>query len=181
MVRKASRNPNWKGGVCSIEHVDELLDMPEYLSDRKQFIEDNHTVVGECWNWTRSCFTSNGRARISVGVKSQLAARVSYVAFKLEPIGDLLVCHSCDNVLCVNPDHLWLGTNADNSKDMANKGRTKDQDGELNAAAKLTNESVLRIRHLIKCGITQREIAKIYGVSNGTINLIHKRKIWRHI
>lgn len=181
MFRSSDNNSNWKGGVCNITHVDELLDLPEYAANRKLFIQNNHIVVGECWNWTRSCFKVNGRARISIGMKSYVAARVCYVVFKNKPIGDLLVCHSCDNVLCVNPDHLWLGTSADNSKDMADKGRTQNQNGELNPIAKLTDKSVLEIRHLIKCGFSQRELATKYGVSNSTINQIHTRRIWRHI
>jgi predicted XRE-type DNA-binding protein len=181
MVRPLDSNPNWKGGVCNITHVDELLDLPEYAANRKLFIENNHAVVGECWNWTRSCFTSNGRARISIGVKSHLAARVSYVVFNSKPVGELLVCHSCDNVLCVNPKHLWLGTSADNSKDMVEKGRSISQKGKDNHASKLNNEIVVQIRKMLKLGIKQHEIAIMFEVSKSTINQINTNRIWRNV
>lgn len=181
MVRDLNRNPNWKGGVCNITHVDELLDLPEYAANRKLFIQNNHVVVGECWNWTRSCFKVNGRARISIGIKSHVAARVCYVVFKNEPVGNLLVCHSCDNILCVNPDHLWLGTNADNSKDMADKGRTREQIGELNYSAKLTETMVKNIKKLLASNMKLKDIAKLYGTTSCNIAHIRDGRTWRHV
>ena len=179
--RSNSSNSNWKGGVCTISHLDELLENLDYLEDRKRLILSSHVIVNKCWNWTKSCFKSNGRARISIGSKSYLAARVSYLVFKLKPIGGFLVCHTCDNVLCVNPSHLWLGTNADNSADMVTRGRSLRQAGELNNAARLNDSSVLQIKHLIKCGYLQKDVAEMFNVSKGTINHIVQGRTWRHI
>lgn len=181
-ARYGSDNPNYKGGVCSIGHDDELLDHPTYLENRKQKILNSHTVSStDCWLWTGMTFTSNGRARISLGGKTTLAARVSYLVFKRLPIGELLVCHSCDNILCVNPEHLWLGTCADNSRDMSEKGRTRLQDGVLNNQAKLTGRQVKSIRSRCRNGELQKHIAKEFGVSASLIGLIHRRKIWKHV
>ena len=88
---------------------------------------------------------------------------------------------ACDNVLCVNPDHLWLGTCADNSKDMANKNRTKDQKGALNHIAKLSEEKIREIRKHLSKGMKQYEVAKLFGVTKGLISQVHRRLIWKHV
>ena len=181
-ARYGSNNSNYKGGVCGIKHDDELLDHPAYLENRKQKILTSHTVSPTgCWEWTGGVFRKSGRARIATGVRTTNAARVSYIAFKRQSIGELLVCHSCDNVLCVNPDHLWLGTEADNSRDMAEKGRTRPQDGVLNSQAKLNDSQVKIIRTRCKNGELQKHVAKEFEVSAGLVGLICKRKIWKHV
>jgi hypothetical protein len=93
----------------------------------------------------------------------------------------MCICHKCDTPACVNPDHLFLGTHADNNRDMRNKGRyvaipvARGEDCHL---TKLTTEQVLRIRGDIRIG---REIAKDYGVSTAAIYAIQNRKTWRHL
>jgi DNA invertase Pin-like site-specific DNA recombinase len=106
----------------------------------------------------------------------------------------LLVCHSCDNPLCVKPNHLFLGTVKDNAEDMVKKGRspkgnrhgsqTKPQSrprGEKHGSAKLSEDQVKEIRSLRESGIGLNEIAAQYGVCFQLISLIARKKIWKHI
>ena len=96
----------------------------------------------------------------------------------------MCVCHRCDNPGCVNPSHLFLGTNADNTADRDAKGRqrTGDQWGEHNPGHKLTLEEVKAIRAMYDKGdTTQAEIAKFYQVSQPTINMVVNRKRWTHL
>lgn len=181
--KTGAKNPNWRGGVSKILHVDDILTLPKSQIDRiKEEINQSHEVMANgCWHWTGAIYTSNGRARLSrIG---HGAHRVSFVIHKGK-VGDKYVCHSCDNGICVNPDHLWLGTADDNSKDMVKKGRSARGDnngsrlfperlvrgdnhlnrihpervqGENNGRALLTAEQVLEIRSLYKPYINCRK------------------------
>lgn len=89
------------------------------------------------------------------------------------------VLHNCpggDDPSCWNPEHLWLGTKADNAADRDKKGRQAK--GEVTGAAKLTNREVLAIRadHRLGC-----EIAAAYGLSASAVSDIKTGKSWRHL
>lgn len=86
------------------------------------------------------------------------------------------VCHHCDNPPCVNPEHLFLGTQADNLKDMDKKGRRARLSGEEASRRKLSNEQVEAIR---RAPGTTRSIAAQFGISNGQVSKIRNRKQWK--
>ena len=111
------------------------------------------------------------------------AHRVAYAISTGENPGDLYVCHSCDNQLCVNPRHLWLGTHSDNMADMDAKGRRvfRDQTGEKNPTAKLTQKQVNQIRKLRATKrFTYYELADMFNVSYVMIHQIVTKKTWRN-
>ena len=89
------------------------------------------------------------------------------------------VLHKCDTPACVNPEHLFLGTPADNSADMVAKNRSSH--GVANCKAKLTPEEVVRIRSLRTEGVSAKRIAVAFGVSYHLIDLIVSRKLWKRI
>jgi hypothetical protein len=85
----------------------------------------------------------------------------------------MLVCHHCDNPPCVRPDHLFLGTDADNSRDQTLKDRS---------AQKLTRTAAIQIRERYAAGLdNQVQLAAEYGVSQVTIGHIVRRKTWTHV
>jgi hypothetical protein len=95
----------------------------------------------------------------------------------------LHVCHRCDNPPCINPEHLFLGTNDDNRRDMTRKRRTLlcTGPGEKNPNARLTDPQVLAIRDRLARGGVGNRLAKEYGVSAKMIYLIRDRRAWSHI
>lgn len=134
-----------------------------------------------CWFWDRAC-NAAGYGRISfVGSTGliSLAHRASYEIF-IGPIPKgLHVLHKCDQPACVNPGHLWLGTNNDNITDRIQKGRSFRSVGELSGGSKLTREQVQNIRIRYKAGkVTQRALAKEYGVTCSRICDIVNLKTW---
>ena len=130
-----------------------------------------------CWEWVGGLFSS-GYGKFKVFGKSVRAHRFSYELTKgIIPKG-MLVCHHCDNPKCINPQHLFLGTNSDNTLDMHQKGRAKDQYGEKNKTAKLSIDSVRIIRESNK---TQTELGKEFGVSRRCINKIINCLTWAGI
>ncbi len=115
----------------------------------------------ECWHWVGSLVWGYG------ALGRQRAHRVSYRYFKGDIPRGIEVMHSCDNPSCVNPDHLSLGTHADNMRDCAKKGRirTVPKFGESNPMAKLTLAAVRQMRKARKTGATYKKIAKDFGVT----------------
>lgn len=89
------------------------------------------------------------------------------------------VCHRCDNRACVNPDHLFLGTNQDNSDDKYAKGRANQPRGEA-MSKRLTDDDIRAIRST-KGKITQQEWADRLGMSRPHISMIRGRKVWTHV
>jgi len=129
-----------------------------------------------CWLWTGGVNVW-GYGMASLGRKSDGATsahRAMYKATKGDP-GALHVCHSCDNRLCVNPDHLFLGTAKQNCADKMRKGRHQDQAGELGPAAKLTQAAVDDIRSRRLRG---SEFARLYNVTTASVCDIQKGRTW---
>lgn len=125
--------------------------------------------------------TDSGYGHFTINYKNIRAHRMSYMLYKGEITDGLVVCHTCDNTLCVNPDHLFLGTNKDNYLDMVKKGRrwiTKV--GEEAGASKLTEDQVKEILSL-KGVLSQSKIAKKFSVSQSNIWFIHNGKSWKNI
>jgi hypothetical protein len=110
--------------------------------------------------------------------KWTLAHRASWEHHRGPIPAGLFVCHKCDVRLCVNPDHLFLGTGADNVADMDAKGRRAMRKGEAHPLAKLTNSAVVAIRADTR---SIRRIAASFGVSSTAIRDIKNRKSWGHI
>lgn len=133
---------------------------------------------GGCWLWT-GLISQEGYGRVCKGRKSYLAHRESYRTFVGCPDG-MLVCHKCDVRSCVNPAHLWLGTNDENMADMAAKGRAKPSrvHGMAHPHAKLTDDDVLAIR---QSSTSDGKLAEIYGVANETIRKARSGKSWKHL
>lgn len=130
----------------------------------------------ECWPW-KGVIHTTGYGSFRIGSKFQAYAhRISYELF----VGDIpegtFVCHKCDNRPCCNPDHLFLGSSADNSRDMVKKGRQSF--GVRRPKSKLNDELVREIR---SSPLSQGKLAKIYGVNPSIISMVVRRKTWRHV
>lgn len=128
-----------------------------------------------CWEWGAST-KPEGYGQMNVNGRPAFAHRVSFeIANGPIPAG-MLVRHKCDNSLCVRPDHLELGTQTDNMRDMISRGRARHpgQPGELNPAAKLTNAEVSEIRSDTTRSLSS--LAREHGVSPQRISQIQQRK-----
>lgn len=132
-----------------------------------------------CWVWT-ACRLKSGYGQLVVGKgKREYAHRVSYRLYVGGIPGGLHVCHRCDNRQCVNPAHLFLGTNADNVRDKVEKGRQAR--GVTGGMAKLTGADVVAIRERHRSGALQRELAVEYAVGQDQISRIVNHQSWAHI
>lgn len=148
------------------------------MSARKELEWEVDGQTG-CWNVTSHYLKGDGYAILHRGGRSKLAHRYMWEeVFGPIPEG-MNVCHSCDNPACVNPAHLWLGTQLENIEDRNRKGRSRWPQGEKQYNAKLTNEQVTYIRTHIE--ISQTQMARLMGVSQSVVRLIRLRRKWSHL
>ncbi len=147
---------------------------------KKVHIGQGKYLEDGCWNWTAGTVGKVYGYFNSAG-SMHYAHRIAWTLTKGPiPKGEghhgTCVLHKCDNRLCVRPSHLFLGSQADNLRDMAEKGRAAKGSG--NGQAKLTEEQVLEIRASSEA---QRVLAARYGVSQTLVSKIRLRKFWKHL
>ncbi|MFW6121409.1 MAG: HNH endonuclease signature motif containing protein [Petrotogales bacterium] len=140
--------------------------------------------ISHCWEWQGSLNRQNyGGIAVGNG-KTKLVHRLAYELWIGEIPEGLFVCHYCDNPRCINPAHLFLGTNNDNIKDKIVKGRayTGNHKGEKNVQSKLKDWQVYEIKKLLTfSNMSLREIGKLFNVSYGIIWEIKRNNRWVHI
>lgn len=133
-----------------------------------------------CWLWTGT-ITPDGYGRTRGRLGDRRAHRFSWELHYGPIPDDQIVGHHCDTPRCIRPDHLFIGTPADNIADMVAKGRNNGPRGVTHHFAKLTENDVRRIRVLAAEGIRQYEIAKMFNVTRGAIKGIVYRRNWKHV
>jgi hypothetical protein len=140
---------------------------------------------GECWLWTKSTTGPMGYGQFNCCGTILAAHRMSYAIVHGRVPPDTLVCHTCDNPICVNPDHLFLGDYLINNQDMFAKGRGHIFEGTHilgtdNHNAKLDAQKVREAVWLRSCGLSFKDIAERFQVSVQAIFPIFDGQTWKH-
>lgn len=157
--------------------------LPRWQTNRGGSVNDIERFMGKvqksssCWIWTGYRDKKMGYGMFWLDGTMRLSHRVSYGLFR-GPIGDKHVCHTCDTPGCVNPEHLWLGTNAQNIADKVSKGRQTRMQGEKHPSARITEDVVRWIR---TCDFSGAEIGRRLGMDRSTINYIRSGRLWGHV
>ena len=164
---------------------DYLLSVPfrekfERGINKSGLIGDRAATIGRCWDWIKGkhprgygaiSLTKNG---FHIHLKTH---RVSWIIYKRTIPDGLCVCHLCDNPSCVNPDHLFIGDQADNMRDKRLKGRAAKADSHGNS--KLNWDLVNRIRsEYWSKNLSQKELAFKFGINRSTLYDIVNRRSW---
>lgn len=159
--------------------------------DKNGPIPSHRPELGPCWIWKAA--TCRGYGKFRIGIKGPgtlfISTHISYAIKHGVMPENLFALHHCDNPACINPDHIFLGRDAENMKDKSLKGRAvagycppeKKARGEVHPKHKLTELSIREIRRLCSIGIPQRKIAAMFGVSKPQISYIKNRITWRHV
>jgi len=164
------------GRILHNERWSEIVEKETMEDDFFKRAVKNKRVVkeelGECWETLRD------RQIISYNDKKVLAHRTAYIICKEEIPEGNIIRHKCDNSKCINPDHLELGTHADNMRDRDERGRTTR--GTSHHSAKLTEGQVLEI-YSQKGKTSLTSLSQRYGIAGTSISKIWKKQSWKHI
>ena len=152
--------------------------------DKKRFFS-KVDKTDTCWIWKASIRGNSGYGAFKINGKVKSAHRVSWEIYNNKSVPEgLLVCHKCNNRLCVNPEHLYVGTYVDNMRDAIRNGvrdHYKYVYGEKVGTAKLSEDNILEIVRLHEEGLSQKEIAKKFKVDRSAIGNVLRGKTWKHI
>lgn len=157
----------------------------------KRFFEKVEKTAS-CWMWVGGRFGTNrgeyfryGCFLMSKQRGAMLAHRASWELHYGEIPNGMVVCHKCDTPLCVNPDHLFLGTQKDNAMDMVSKGRNYCQRGEKSAWHKVSESDVLMLREKYESGLFKSSVlineARSLGIKRSQFYNIVGNKCWSHV
>ncbi len=138
-------------------------------------------IKNNCWIWCGAFNPKNGYGLLRDGEKTKLTHRLSYEIFKGKIEKGKYICHSCDNKLCINPDHLWIGSQSENIQDALNKKRWNPPRGESNGKSLLSEENVIEIRKLLEQNMKQNQIAEKFNIDQSTVSDIKRKKRWKHL
>lgn len=130
-----------------------------------------------CWVWM-GAQKNKLYGSFQINRRSMSAHRMAWILYRGAIPQAMCVCHTCDNGLCVNPDHLWLGTYADNHADMDRKGRRITVRGVDSPRARFTEQQILDIRASSK---TTKGLARQFGVNPIAIRRIRQNRTWVHL
>lgn len=146
-----------------------------------------YEIRGECWIFTGDK-DRYGYGQFQWMGRPGRAHRAAYYLTHGHIPKGMCVCHHCDNPACVRPEHLFLGTVADNNTDKKHKGRSRwggvlptPRYGRQNPAAKLLDADIRYIRQAASQGVTSYVLAARFGVTDSNIRYILRGKTWRHV
>jgi len=155
---------------------EEFKGLEHFIRQKEIYLE--RVIVKEgCWGW-KGTLNRRGYARFKCGKKQTFAHIFSWRLF----VGDIpfkhFVCHECDNPICTNPAHLFVGLPKYNSRDMVSKSR---QARGSNAKATLSEKEVRVIKKRLETGETSYAISKDFPVNMSTIYSIQYGLTWKHV
>lgn len=166
--------------LCHMHYARELRAgalIPKAKESPQQYILNRIVVQPtSCWEWVKCKYLGYGRLVLN---KKHWAAHVySYVAFVGPvPVG-LQINHKCHNRACVNPNHLYAGTQKENVRDMDDSFRRNQARGARAGNSKITDDVAKSIFNASGFG---KDIAQQYGISQSLVYAIKNKKVWRHI
>jgi hypothetical protein len=160
-------------------HGDASIRLTVNQSEARQTLErwvaDRDRSTG-CWEWPNR--TKEGYADIIVNGRRTPAGRYALLLDGRDPTG-FLACHHCDNPPCVNPDHLYVGTHAQNVADSIARGRSRV--GEASPRAKITEADVREIRRMYASGVNFSKLGAAFSISKQHAARIARRENWAHV
>lgn len=147
----------------------------KYCTARCRIVANSAPNENGCWIWRRRT-SPLGYGKLNFNTKTVIAPRAAFEAWSGEIPSGMQVCHRCDNPQCVNPEHLFLGTCADNNRDCVTKGRQAR--GERAGSAKLSESQV---REILLSQDATKTLARRFNLAPATIRSIRDGRTWRHI
>lgn len=150
------------------------------LSLKERLLLNSHVMPSGCWEWNLTCFQKTGYGQITYKKNVYSTHRLAMHAFcDFDLKSKKLILHRCDNKICINPNHLYVGDRFDNAQDSIERGQ--QMRGSKHPQSKLDEDKVKIILNNLSCGESCRSLANKFNVDSSLISMIKRHKIWRHV